>query len=160
MPIDLQHVADHMALRELVATYAHGVDRRDAHGVAALFTEDGRLASYHGDAVTPVNDRRGRDQIAAAMETMDRYLVTTHFLGQQNVVIDGDRATGETYCLAHHLYHEADDDWVNRVISIRYLDAYVRAGDNWLFFERRIVADWIEHRPWREGVPRRSPALP
>ena len=29
--------------------------------------------------------------------------VTTHFMGQSTVTVDGERATGETYCIARHV---------------------------------------------------------
>jgi hypothetical protein len=139
---------DRLALRELVDAYAHRVDRRDLDGVAALFTEGGRLIVYDGEPgdAPPLRERHGRAEISAAMERLRRYDVTTHFLGQQTVTIDGDRANGETYCLAHHL---ADQDGrrINTVMSIRYLDSYVRTAEGWLIDERRLALDWVEDRP-------------
>jgi uncharacterized protein (TIGR02246 family) len=147
MSADVQELVDRLALRHLVEAYARGADRRDAEGMAALFTEDGRLAIYDGQPGTaePTADRHGRAAIAAAMTGLNRYEVTTHLLGQQTVELDGDRATGETYCLAHHLSHR-DGTRENRVMSIRYLDTYVRADGRWLIEERLLAVDWIETR--------------
>jgi uncharacterized protein (TIGR02246 family) len=147
MSADLQELVDRLALRQLVEAYARGADRRDAEGMAELFTDNGRLAIYDGQPGTsePTADRRGRGDIASAMAGLNRYEVTTHLLGQQTVELDGDRATGETYCLAHHLSHR-DGARENRVMSIRYLDSYVRSHGRWLIEERLLAVDWVETR--------------
>jgi hypothetical protein len=144
-------LADRLALRALVESYARGVDRRDLDGVAALFTPDGVLASHRGDpAVVPeLSSRHGRAEIVAALQMLHRYEVTSHLLGQQTLWFDdadADHARGETYCLAHHLW-ERDGERVNRVMSIRYQDRYAREGGEWRFAERRLAIDWQEDRP-------------
>ena len=138
-------ISDRMALRDLAGAYAHAVDRREFDAVALLFTESGRLTI--GD-----RDRLGREEIAQAMTGLARYEVTTHFLGQQSVVLDGDRATGETYCLAHHVSAGAGQR-TNTVMSIRYLDTFVRSHGTWLIETRVLAVDWVEHRPMPTGPP-------
>jgi hypothetical protein len=64
------------------------------------------------------------------------YEATTHFNGQSTVALDGDRATGETYCLAHHLYAE-DVERKLMVASLRYRDTFVKRDGAWLFNCRR-----------------------
>jgi hypothetical protein len=144
---DVEELLDRLALRKVVEAYARGADRRDGTGMAALFTENGRLASYEGEpgASAPTIDRRGREAIGKAMAGLNRYEVTTHLLGQQSVDIDGDRATGETYCLAHHI-SERDGRKENRVMSIRYQDSFVRIDGGWFIEERVLAVDWIETR--------------
>jgi uncharacterized protein (TIGR02246 family) len=138
-----QVVADRLALRSLADAYAQAVDRGDAAAVAGLFTDDGRLVSrlqYPGGDGELV--RQGRDEIASAIGAgLERYLRTTHVVGGQVVAVDGARATGETVCLAHHVY---DQGGVRRllVMAVRYTDTYVRAGGRWLFAERRLDLDW------------------
>ncbi|WP_238019292.1 nuclear transport factor 2 family protein [Dactylosporangium sp. AC04546] len=123
---------DSEAVRRLALEYARGCDRRDAAGVAALFTPDGRLARE------PDLDVRGRAAIAERIAALSRYRVTTHFVG--NHLVDGDR--GEVYCMAYHLY----DDRVF-VMSIRYQDRYAETDEGWRFAERVLIVDWTEDRP-------------
>jgi uncharacterized protein (TIGR02246 family) len=140
MTISLAEVADRLALRELVDAYARAVDRRDGEGFAALFTQDGQVYT------DPARRNQGWAALRAIPPRLARYHKTTHFVGQHTVNLDGDTATGEAYCLAHHLY-DINGRTVNRIMSIRYQDQYVRSGAGWLFKERRLEVDWIEHRP-------------
>jgi uncharacterized protein (TIGR02246 family) len=141
--------ADRQALRDLVETYATTADRRQAEATAALFTPQGRLARYDGDPSQGhlLGERNGRDELARAFAHLARYAVTTHFLGQQRVELDGDRATGETYCLAHHVTVDDDGGRTMMLMSIRYLDDYVRTEEGWRFAQRLLAVDWTEQRP-------------
>lgn len=144
-------VADKVALRELVDTYARDVDRGDTDAVAALFTGEGRLIAHFyawPDGVSPV--RTGRAEIAAALVAgLAPYLGTTHIVGGQVVELDGDRATGDTVCLAHHLY-ERDGARRLLVMAVRYQDTYARQGGRWRFAERQLRLDWRDDRPMAE----------
>jgi hypothetical protein len=142
-----QRVVDRTALRDLVDAYARHVDRRDAPAVAALFTADGRLVSrLHNAAADAPIVRRGRDEIAAALVAgLDRYLVTTHVVGGQVVTIDGDTATGDTVCLAHHVYENAGAQRM-LIMAVRYSDTYARQSGGWGFAERQLYLDWREDR--------------
>ncbi|RKN21066.1 nuclear transport factor 2 family protein [Micromonospora musae] len=141
-------LADRLAIRELVDSYAHLADRRDAQGQAALFTDDARVAVYDGepDLTEPAQVLTGRNDLATAFGSLRNYDKTTHFNGQSSVTLDGDRATGETYCLAHHLWTEEGQRTL-MVMSIRYHDTFVRQGGRWLFAERRLITDWVDRRP-------------
>jgi uncharacterized protein (TIGR02246 family) len=140
-------VADRTALRALVDAYARHVDRGEPESVAALFTADGRLVSrLHGAGDDPIV-RRGRDEIAAALGAgLDRYVTTTHIVGGQVVTIDGDRATGDTVCLAHHLYDSAGTRRM-LVMAVRYADTFSRQPAGWEFAERQLRLDWRQDRP-------------
>jgi hypothetical protein len=148
LTIDHQHFADRIALRALVENYARGADRRDGDLVAAQFVPDGRILIFDQGERSPAPTRQliGRGEIGPAMLKLKRYEITTHFLGQQTVEIDGDAATGETYCMAHHVSGEGTER-NNFIMSIRYLDQYQRVDDRWYFVERRLMCDWTERRP-------------
>jgi len=142
--ISAEEAADRLAIRELVDAYAHRADRRDAKGQKALFTEDTRFVVYMaGEGTEPTDDLRGREALTPVFENLNAYEVTTHFNGQSTVALDGDRATGETYCLAHHVY-STDGERELMVASLRYRDTFVKAGGAWRFGERRLYVDWTQ----------------
>jgi ketosteroid isomerase-like protein len=143
--------ADRQAIRELVDAYAHCADRRDAEGQKALFTEDTHFVVYmEGPGTEPTQTLDGREALTPVFEDLDRYQATMHFNGQSTVVLEGDRASGETYCIAHHLYTE-DGTRKLMVAWLRYLDVFVRVDGAWLFAERELYLDWAETRPSPAG---------
>jgi len=140
-------VADRLAIRELFDAYAHCADRRDAEGQKALFTDDTHFLVYmEGEGSEPTQELNGREALTPVFDDLNRYETTTHFNGQSTVALEGDQATGESYCLAHHLYTE-DGERKLMVASLRYHDTFVRTDGAWLFAERKLYVDWTETRP-------------
>ena len=139
--------ADRLAIRELVEAYAHCADRRDAKGQMSLFTEDTHFAVYmNAKDPTPSQELHSREALAPVFADLNKYDATTHFLGQSTIfTLTGERATGEAYCLAHHV---TVDGGMRRLMlaSLRYLDTYVKGDGAWLFAERRLYVDWLEER--------------
>jgi hypothetical protein len=138
--------ADRLALRELFDAYAHCADRRDAEGQKALFTPDTRFAVYmDGEGSEPTYVLEGREALTPVFDDLNRYEVTTHFNGQSTVTIDGNRAKGESYTIAHHLFTE-DGERKIMVASLRYLDDFTKIDGRWYFAERTLILDWSETR--------------
>ena len=99
-----EEAADRLAIRELIDAYAHCADRRDARGQMALFTEDTALHVFMDSRTPePTYVLHGREALAPVFADLNQYQATTHFNGQSTIRLDGDRATGESYCIAHHL---------------------------------------------------------
>jgi hypothetical protein len=98
--------ADRLAIRKLVDAWAHCADRRLAKEQSELFVPDGTVIVYDGDPAThePKASLKGRAEILKALAVLNTFTATTHFNGQSDVVISGDHAVGETYCLAHQLF--------------------------------------------------------
>jgi ketosteroid isomerase-like protein len=143
-----QEAGDRLAIRELVDAYAHCADQRDAKGQMALFTDDTRfLVFMDATAAEPTQELHGRESLAPVFDDLNQYAATMHFNGQSTIVLDGDRATGESYCLAHHLKAGRDGQRTMMIASIRYLDEFARQDGSWLFAERRLMVNWIETRP-------------
>ena len=138
--------ADRLALRELFDAYAHCADRRDAEGQKALFTDDTRFAVHmDGEGSEPTYVLQGREALTPVFEDLNRYEATTHFNGQSTVTIDGNRATGESYTIAHHVFTE-DDTRMIMIASLRYLDTFAKIDRRWYFAERKLILDWSETR--------------
>jgi ketosteroid isomerase-like protein len=146
---------DRAAIRRLVEVYAHGCDRRLPALVAALFADHGVLEIYEDapDFRVPARVRNGPAEIEAALAGLARYAVTSHVLGQSLIDVDGDVATSETYCMAHHMTHHPDRSRRDRVLAIRYLDRFCRDGGRWLIEERRLLLDWSDDRPVSAAEP-------
>jgi ketosteroid isomerase-like protein len=146
--------ADRLAIRELVEAYAHCADRRDAKGQISLFTEDTHFVVYmNAKDPTPSQELHSREALAPVFADLNKYDATTHFVGQSTILtLTRDRATGETYCLAHHV---TIDGGKRRLMlaSLRYLDTFAKMDGAWLFAERRLYVDWLEERALSFGLP-------
>src|ERR1700682_285136 len=104
MTINAEETADRLGVRGLVDAYAYCADRRDAKGQMALFTSDTHFVVYmDAKSEAPTQDLQGRDALAPVFENLNSYKATTHFNGQSTVQLNGSRATGVSYCLAHHV---------------------------------------------------------
>ena len=69
-----------------------------------------------------------------------------HFVGQSTILtLTGDRATGETYTLAHHLTIKSEKRRL-MIAALRYSDTFVKKDEEWLFAERLLYVDWLEER--------------
>ena len=144
--ITTAELADRLAIRALVDAYARCADRRDADGQKSLFTEDTHFVVYmDGEGSEPTQELIGREALTPVFENLNSYDATTHFNGQSTVALAGDRATGESYCLAHHVFTDGDERKL-MIASLRYHDTFVRLGGTWRFAERKLFVDWTETR--------------
>ena len=145
--ISPEEAADRLAIRELVEAYAHCADRRDAKGQMALFTADTHFVVYmNARDPTPSQELHSREALAPVFAELNKYDATTHFVGQATIFsLRADRATGEAYCLAHHVTVDGTKRRL-MVASLRYLDTFVKMDSSWLFAERRLYVDWLEKR--------------
>jgi len=139
--------ADRLAIRELVEAYAHCADRRDANGQMALFTEGTHFVVYmNAKDQTPSIELHSREALAPVFADLNKYAATTHFVGQSTIfTLTADRATGEAYCLAHHVTLEGGKRRL-MLASLRYLDTCAKLDGAWLFSERILCVDWLEER--------------
>jgi len=139
--------ADRLAIRELIEAYAHCADRRDAKGQMALFTPSTHFVVYmNAKDPKPSMELRSREALAPVFADLNQFDATTHFVGQSTILtLTGDRASGETYCLAHHVKIE-DGKRTLMLASLRYYDTFVKIDGTWLFAERLLYVDWMENR--------------
>ena len=138
--------ADRLAIRELVDAYARCADRRDADGQKALFTPDTRFVVYmDGQGSEPTQVLNGRESLTPVFEDLNRFEATMHFNGQSTIALERHRATGESYCIAHHLFREGGERKL-MVAWLRYHDTFVKVEGAWCFAERNLYVDWTETR--------------
>jgi SnoaL-like domain len=139
--------ADRLAIRELIDAYAHCADRRDADGQKALFTADTHFVVYmEGQGSEPTQVLDGREALTPVFDDLNRYQATMHFNGQSTISLDREWGSGESYCIAHHLYSE-DGERKLMVAYLRYDDKFIKVSGEWMFAARSIYVDWAETRP-------------
>jgi len=139
-------LTDVREIGDLAYRYAQAVDRGDAEGFSALFLEDGLLegSGYHS---------HGRSQLSKIPGfTASRWMKTFHAVYNHLITVDGDAASGEVYCQAHHL-RDVGGDLSDHVMFVRYQDDYARTPEGWRFARRELVIDWTETRPAAPHTP-------
>ena len=60
-------------------------------------------------------------------------------MGEQSTIftLTDKRATGEAYCLAHHVTVEGNERRLMMLASLGYLDTFTKVYGSWLFAERQ-----------------------
>jgi ketosteroid isomerase-like protein len=137
-----------IALRRLVDGYARAVDRGDSEAFVDLFEPDALLQVFYGpESEGPTTESRGHPALGEIPKRLrGRYNRTFHFVGNHLCDVRGDEASGEAYCLAHHLTESAHGG-TDYVMLIRYQDLYRRRpGESWKIAHRKVLVDWTEVR--------------
>ena len=113
----------------------------------ALFTANTHFVVYmNAKDPKPTQEFHTREALAPVFAELNRYDATTHFVGQSTIfTLTAGRATGEAYCLAHHVTIDAGKRRL-MLASLRYLDTFVKTDGEWLFAERLLYVDWLEER--------------
>jgi len=131
------------AIRDVLAAYCRGIDRRDRALVTSCFAAD--ATDDHGTGPRP------RDEFLTwCFELLEGYDATFHFLGQSTFDFGSDEECSvETYGMAAHR-RAGGPDHRNLVTGFRYLDT-MRLTDRWQITRRVAVTDWsrVDHeRDW------------
>lgn len=137
---------DRVAIKELIDAYSRNADRRHAKEQAMLFTKDAVVEIYHAEPkrnTKPDAVLISRDTLEKAFGVLRKYDVTMHFNGQSTIRLHGDSATGEIYCLAHHIW-VSNGKRMLMVIGIRYYDDYVYRDGTWFFKKRKLIFDFTD----------------
>jgi hypothetical protein len=113
----------------------------------SLFTTDTYFVVYmNAKDPTTSQELSSREALAPVFADPNKYHATTHFVGQSTIfTLTNDRATGEAYCLAHHITVDGEKRRL-MLASLRYYDTFVKIDGAWLFAERLLYVDWLEER--------------
>ena len=137
---DLKELQDRAVIHDLLMRYPRALDTRNFELMKTVFTEDGTLT-------TPTNPpMKGSDTIVRRVSGLARYKATFHFMGNESVVIDGDSATTEVYCVAYH-FHDVGGEQQAYVMWIRYHDVLARTNEGWRIKERVLNVATTEGPP-------------
>src|SRR5258706_5840410 len=91
----------------------------------------------------PSQELHSREELAPVFADLNKYDATTHFLGQSTIfTLAAERATGEAYCLAHHVT-VGNEQRRLMIASLRYNDTFVKIDCDWLFADRLFYVDCL-----------------
>jgi hypothetical protein len=126
-------------IRQAMARYSRGIDRRDEELVRSAYHEDS--FDNHGFGF----QASGWDLAAAVRPDGNGFPLewkqTTHFLGQHLIEVDGDEATSEVYFLAFTRLEDDDGLEWDQVASGRYVDRWERRDGEFKIAERTVIYD-------------------
>lgn len=126
-------IEDKIALKEVVDVFSNLADQKDVDRQLLLFTENASVTSvFNGQSGQPLV---GRKQIGAAFsDFLKRFEVVYHVNGQQTVTINGDQASGVSYCMVTLI--GSDNGKMKTTMWVYYNDDFVRVDDKWLIAGR------------------------
>ncbi|RMD86206.1 MAG: nuclear transport factor 2 family protein [Candidatus Dadabacteria bacterium] len=129
----LARIEDREAIRELVASYAHAVWRRDADGAAELFAPDGTMDT--GDRPPLVGREQIRQEYRRSFsEARFQPFVHNHLIEE----LSSDSARGT--CT---LDLRAVIEGRSMIGAGRYEDEYRKLNGRWYFARRRLRLDYL-----------------
>jgi len=149
MPTRLERLADEWAIRDTLARYWRGIDRRDPELVAS---------TYHPGAYDDHGYFKG--PVEGFVETLEPMVwaffeKTQHFSGHIAIdpdPTDRDRAVAESYAEAHHIRRDEDGSQSDLVYGLRYVDVFERRQGEWRIAHRVCTWDWARTDPCG-GIP-------
>jgi hypothetical protein len=131
----VRRLADEADVARVMLQYARGLDHREFDLVRACFAPGAQVegSSFSGPVET---------YLPNLLEGVLRFGRTMHFVGNQWVEVDGDRARTESYAIAHH-FVDAAGEVESIIMGVRYHDELARQPDGrWLITARHVDADW------------------
>lgn len=132
--MDLDELIDRATITEVLTRYAHAVDRQEFEVARTCYHPDAtdNHGRYHGDL-------DGLIEFFCSLGASLR--CTTHQMGTPHMVLVGDTAWAETYCIyRRETVDAAPEDAV--VQGLRYLDRFERRAGIWRIAARQVVLDW------------------
>ena len=124
-----QKIEDQLALKKLVDTFSNLADTKDTKAQMDLFTDDAEVISK-ADGKT-FKSKGKKDIEKAFADYLKLFDVVYHLNGQQTVEINGNNATGISYCFVTLIGNGKKNQ-----SGVRYHDTYVKQNGKWLIKKR------------------------
>lgn len=138
----LSDIEDRVAIKNLADTFSVLADVKNVDAQLLLFTENATVESMRegqpGSAFT------GRKQIGEAFSGFLALFETVyHINGQQTVTLNGNNASGISYCTVVLIGNE-NGKKMKTTMGVIYHDEYVRERGKWLINKRQSNFTWTE----------------
>ena len=131
--MSIEQVADRIALQDVMANYAAGVDERDMERYRAWFADDVEVVDFGPEPV--VGADAWVDYVVGALK---QFGPTQHMLSPVYAEIDGDTAECRTDVQAMHYLADAPDSQLT--LWATYETRMVRTDAGWKIKRHRLLA--------------------
>jgi hypothetical protein len=143
----LRQAVDRDEIRQLMYTYARGVDRGDFDVIKSVFLPG--ATDHHGHYDGPAL-RFAKAVVAHGDEV--GVPGGQHHITNMLIEVDGDTARAESYFIAYQ-YHDDNGNGIElAIMGGRYLDVFERRDGAWGIARREVVSDWtrgsVDGGPW------------
>ena len=135
------HIEDVLALKKLVDTFSNLADVKDVKSQMDLFTEDAEVISKTANQTFHTKGKKEIEKSFA--DYLALFDIVYHLNGQQTVDINGDQATGTSYCFVTLI----GKGKMNQS-GVRYNDTYVKQNGKWLIKKRESNFTFTSVNPY------------
>ncbi|NJO25238.1 MAG: nuclear transport factor 2 family protein [Bacteroidia bacterium] len=137
-------IEDRNAIKNLVDTFSVLADVKEVDKQLLLFTEDATVESIRNGQ--PGNVLKGRKQIGDAFKNfLNLFEVVYHINGQQTITLNGNTASGISYCQVTLIGNE-NGKKISNTMGVIYHDEYVKQNGSWLIAKRQSDFTYTDRR--------------
>lgn len=140
----LQRMLAREEIRDVLGTYARGVDRGDAQLLKSCYHPD--AIEEHGGAFAG----NAMDYIDGAVPRIHKMGSMQHLLGSSHFEFNGDTAYVETYVWTFLRLNTPNGD-KDTFTGGRLFDRFERRNGAWKIAHRRTIFDWNRDTPSSQG---------
>ena len=146
MQAELRDLCARRDIYRVICNYMRGQDR--------LMPQLHRSA-FHDDAFVDCGLYTGTAEgfVDFAQTLLGGMQVSQHLMGQADIDVQGNVATGEIYFMAYHRVTE-DGGEKDLFMAGRYIDQYENRGTGWKIAKRRLLIDWTRSVAAADGALR------
>ncbi len=142
-PLDAGEIADRIAIHDLLVRYCRAIDTLDWTLLDRVFTPDATIdyTSSGGIAGAYPAVRAWLQQV------LPGFPMRQHLIANEEVSIDGDRATSRAYLFNPMARADADGGSKLFFVGGAYVDELVRTPQGWRIRRRVEQQSWVDVRP-------------
>ena len=139
---DLAHVADRLAIDDVLTRYALALDTQQWDLLDTVFTLDASV-DYTSAGGVKGSFPEVKDWL---VQVLSGFTMTQHLVTNRSVTVEGDTATARSYFYNPMGMRRKDGSMALFFCGGYYHDRLARTGDGWRIVER------VEETAWMEGI--------
>ncbi|NRB39816.1 MAG: nuclear transport factor 2 family protein [Pseudomonadales bacterium] len=144
MKYNLQQISDRLEIKDLIIEYASAVDAKDFDRLDTLFTHDAEI-DYSAFGGAKGNYPEVKQFLQDSLPVFKNY---QHMIGNSQIKLDGDKATGEVMCFnPMELQLESDQPSNIFFLGFWYIDEYLRVDGSWRISKRKEIKSYDFNTP-------------